>query len=107
MAAEADSIPSPSSASAAASSGSTAAAARSIQPCNFRSAGRLSNESARTLTSLHEASARNIMNSLDVYLGTGLEVKLVRLEQLSLDDYKAALLPGAYIAPWCWRLTRH
>jgi flagellar motor switch protein FliM len=78
---------------------SAVAAARSIQPCNFRSAGRLSNESARTLTSLHDASARNIMNSLDVYLGTGLDVKLVSLEQLSIDDYKAALLAGAYIVP--------
>ena len=73
--------------------------ARSVQPCNFRSAGRLSNESARTLTSLFESSARNIMNSLDVYLGIGLDVKLTRLEQLPIDDYKAAMLPGAYIVP--------
>ena len=39
------------------------------------------------------------MNSLDVYLGTGLDVKLTRLEQLAIEDYKAAMLPGAYIVP--------
>jgi flagellar motor switch protein FliM len=39
------------------------------------------------------------MNTLDVYLGTGLDVKLARLEQLAVDDYKSAMLPGAYIVP--------
>ena len=49
---------------------------RTVQPCNFRSAGRLSNESARALKTLHESLARNLMNTLDVYLGTSLEIKL-------------------------------
>ena len=40
-----------------------------VEPCNFRSAGQLSNESARVLTSMYEILARNVMNSLDVYLG--------------------------------------
>lgn len=72
---------------------------RTVLPCNFRSAGRLSNESARALKTMHESLARNLMNTLDVYLGTALEVKLASLEQLSMDDYRAALLPGGYVLP--------
>ncbi len=72
---------------------------RTVQPCNFRSAGRLSNESARALKTLHESLARNLMNTLDVYLGTALEVKLHSLEQFSMDDYRASLLPNGYVLP--------
>lgn len=70
-----------------------------ILPCNFRSAGRLSNESARTLTHLHETLARNLTNSLDVYLGTGLEVRLAHLEQLSMEEFKARSTMGGYMLP--------
>ncbi len=70
-----------------------------VQPCNFRSAGRLSNESARTLTHLHEALARNLTNSLDVYLGTGLEVRLAHLEQLTMEEFKTKSVNGGYILP--------
>ncbi|RXH57259.1 FliM/FliN family flagellar motor switch protein [Granulicella sibirica] len=79
--------------------GRSSAAAATILPCNFRSAGRLSNESARTLTTLHEVLARNLMNSLDVYLGTGLEVRLVTLEQLAMDDFKAKCQTAGYVLP--------
>ena len=67
--------------------------------CNFRSAGQLSNESARTLTMLHEALARNLMNSLDVYLGTGLEVRLVRLDQLTMEEFKGKRSLVRYALP--------
>lgn len=70
-----------------------------VQPCNFRSAAQLSNESARTLTTLHEALARNLMNSLDVYLGTGLEIRLVQLEQLTMEEFKARDVLGGYTLP--------
>ncbi len=70
-----------------------------VLPCNFRSAGRLSNESARTLTTLHEVLARNLTNSLDVYLGTGLEVRLVNLEQLSMEDFRTSCLSAGYMLP--------
>ncbi len=72
---------------------------RSVQPCNFRSAGRLSNESARALKTMHESLARNLMNTLDVYLGTALEVKLQSLEQLTMDDYRAGLDQAGYVLP--------
>jgi flagellar motor switch protein FliM len=70
-----------------------------VLPCNFRSAGRLSNESARTLTTLHELLARNLTNSLDVYLGTGLEVRMVTLEQLSIEDFRAKCQSASYMLP--------
>ena len=74
-----------------------------VSPCNFRSAGRLSNESARSLRTLHEVLARNLSNSLDVYLGTGLEVRLVSLEQLTMEDFKAKCVAGAYMLPYTMR----
>lgn len=70
-----------------------------VLPCNFRSAGRLSNESARTLTALHEIAARYLTNSLDVYLGTGLEVRLSSLEQLSMEEFKVKCVAGGYMLP--------
>ena len=71
----------------------------SILPCNFRSAGRLSNESGRTLTTLHELLARNLSNSLDVYFGTGLEVRLIDLEQLTMDDFRTRCASAGYMMP--------
>jgi len=70
-----------------------------VQPCNFRSAGRLSNESARTLTALHEVLARNLTNSLDVYLGTGLEVRLVDLQQLTMEEFRNHSATAGYMLP--------
>ncbi len=70
-----------------------------VLPCNFRSAGRLSNESARTLTSLHELVARYLTNSLDVYLGTGLEVRFAAVQQLTMDEFKVTCMGGGYMLP--------
>jgi len=36
-----------------------------VHSCNFRSAGRLSNEDARTLTALHETFAFHLAGALD------------------------------------------
>ena len=70
-----------------------------VLPCNFRSAGRLSNESARSLTALHEVVARFLTNSLDVYLGTGLEVRLASLEQLVMEEFKTKSMTSGYMLP--------
>ncbi len=78
-------------------------APRNVQPCNFRSAGRLSNENARALSGLHETLARNLANSLDVYLGLGLEVKLAGVEQLTMDEYKAICGNAGYVMPCSMR----
>jgi flagellar motor switch protein FliM len=72
---------------------------RTIHSCNFRYAGRLSNENARALTSLHEKFALNVTNSLEVYLGTSIRLKMVSLEQLALRDYIGAVAPNTYLFP--------
>jgi flagellar motor switch protein FliM len=73
--------------------------ARSIHSCNFRYAGRLSNENARALTSLHEKFALNVTNSLELYLGTSSRLKMLSLEQLALQDYISRVAPNTYLLP--------
>jgi flagellar motor switch protein FliM len=72
---------------------------RTIHSCNFRYAGRLSNENARALTALHEKFAVNVTNSLEVYLGTSIRLKMTSLEQLSLQDYTSGLVTNTYLLP--------
>lgn len=73
---------------------------RSIHACNFRSAGRLSNENARSLTAIHETFARQLASALDVHLGTAVDVKLQALDQLPLKEHVASILPLTYIVPF-------
>lgn len=72
---------------------------RIIHSCNFRYAGRLSNENARFLTALHEKFALNVTNALELYLGASLQLKLVSLEQLAITDYIAGIAPNSYLLP--------
>jgi flagellar motor switch protein FliM len=71
---------------------------RFIQPCDFRAAARLSNESTRALTSLNESFARSLSNSLSAYVRTDVRVRMTGLDQLSARDHVAAIPPFAYIA---------
>jgi flagellar motor switch protein FliM len=73
---------------------------RTVYSCNFRSAGRLSNENARSLTSIHETFARHLSSALDAYLGTGLEVKLSGLDQMPIKDHIAGIPALSYIIPF-------
>jgi flagellar motor switch protein FliM len=72
---------------------------RTIHSCNFRYAGRLSNENARTLTALHEKFALNVTTSLELYLGATLHLKLVSLEQMAIVDYVGTIAPNSYMVP--------
>jgi flagellar motor switch protein FliM len=72
---------------------------RTIHSCNFRYAGRLSNENARALTALHEKFALNVTNSLEVYLGTAIRLKMLSLEQLTLQAYIGSIAPNTYLLP--------
>ena len=73
---------------------------RSIHACNFRSAGRLSNENARSLTAIHETFARQLASVLDVHLGTAVDVKLQALDQLPLKEHVASIPLLNYIVPF-------
>ena len=72
---------------------------RSIHSCNFRYAGRLSNENARALTALHEKFALSVTNSLELYLGTSLRLKLLSLEQMAILDYTSKIASNSYLLP--------
>ena len=71
---------------------------RTIHTFDFRQAGRLSNEDARSLTVLHETFARHLSIALDAYLGTGLEVKLQTLDRLPIKEHVGNVLSSTYIA---------
>ena len=72
---------------------------RTIHSCNFRYAGRLSNENARALTALHEKFAISVTNSLELYLGTSLRLKLLSLEQMAILDYTSKIASNSYLLP--------
>jgi flagellar motor switch protein FliM len=72
---------------------------RTIQSCNFRYAGRLSNENARALTALHEKFALNVTNALELYLGAALRLKMLSLEQLASQDYISGIPANSYLLP--------
>lgn len=72
---------------------------RMIHLCNFRYAGRLSNENARFLSALHEKFAMSVSNALEVYLGASLRVRLISLEQLAIAEYIAGIPPTNYLLP--------
>lgn len=73
---------------------------RTVHTCNFRSAGRLSNEDARSLTAIHETFAVHLAGALDTYLGTGVDVKLETLDQLPIKEHIAEIPPLCYIVPF-------
>jgi flagellar motor switch protein FliM len=73
---------------------------RTVQACDFRAAGRLSNENARAITAIHETFARHLTAALDAYLGGNPSVKLATLDQTSLRDHIAAVDPLTYVAPF-------
>jgi flagellar motor switch protein FliM len=72
---------------------------RTVYSCNFRSAGRLSNEDARALTAIHEGFAQCVSSALDAYIGTSIAVKLDGLDQLSIKDHIAGLPVHCFIVP--------
>lgn len=71
-----------------------------ILPCNFRSAGRLSNDSIRHLRTMHDTFARNLAHSLDLFLGSPLGVKLAGVEHISSRELVAALASGGHLVPF-------
>jgi flagellar motor switch protein FliM len=72
---------------------------RNIHSCNFRYAGRLSNENARTLTALHEKFSLSVTTSLELYLGVSLRLKLAALEQVAASEYPGRTSSNSYLVP--------
>jgi len=72
---------------------------KTVASCNFRTSGRLSNETARALNTMHESFARRTAIALDSWLGTGVEVKPKGLEQHPVNEHIAGLAPLTYVVP--------
>ncbi|HEY4011118.1 MAG TPA: FliM/FliN family flagellar motor switch protein [Acidobacteriaceae bacterium] len=73
---------------------------KTVTPCNFRASGLLSKESLRQLRSMHETFARTLSHSLDLFLGSQLEVKLNGLDQVGAREFGSALPVGSYLVPF-------
>lgn len=72
----------------------------SVQPCNFRQAGKISKEQVRAISTLHESFARSLTHSLGAYLRVVFEVNLVSVEQLTYREFVARLAEIAYLATY-------
>jgi flagellar motor switch protein FliM len=73
---------------------------RTITRCNFRASGLLSNESTRQLRSMHESFARALSDSLDLFLGSPVDVKLARIDQIGAREFAATLAAGSHLVPF-------
>jgi flagellar motor switch protein FliM len=60
----------------------------------------MSNENARALTAMHETFARHLAITLEDYIGTELEVKLMGLDQTSMQEHIASISPLSYVVPF-------
>jgi len=72
---------------------------KSVQPCDFRLAGRLSNENARILSANQETLGSQLSDALLDYLGSELELKPNGLEQISVAEHMAAIPHLSYMVP--------
>jgi flagellar motor switch protein FliM len=73
---------------------------RTVVSCNFRSAGRLSNENARTLSAIHDTFARRLATALDAWLGAAVDVKQKGFDQQPITEHIAGIAPLTYIVPF-------
>src|SRR5271157_4682653 len=73
------------------------ARARSIHSCNFRTAGRLSNEDARAVIALHETVANHTAAAFDALFGISLDVKFAELNQASVHEHVAGVPPLCFV----------
>ena len=73
---------------------------RALMPCNFRASGLLSNESTRQLRSMHETFARTLSHSLDLFLGSPVEVKFYKIDQVGAREFSASMASGNYLVPF-------
>jgi flagellar motor switch protein FliM len=58
-----------------------------VQPCNFRMAGRLSNEDTRSLMAVHESFGHQLADALELYLSVAVEVELLNIDQMTLKEH--------------------
>src|SRR5580658_1894853 len=64
---------------------------RSIHKCNFRAAGRLSNEDSRAVIALQETVASYIAASFEALFGASIDVKFAELNQTTVHEHVAGV----------------
>ena len=74
------------------------AAPRSVEPCNFHNTGQMSDQYVRFMTSLYEAYARSVSNSLGAYLRARFEMTLASVEQVPVRDFLAGFKEAGFVA---------
>ena len=71
---------------------------RQVARCDFRQAGQITREQARSVGGLHDRFARNLGHSLGAYLRTRVELTLVAIEQLGFGEFMQRMPEVSYIA---------
>jgi Flagellar motor switch protein len=74
--------------------------AKNVELCNFRLAGRLSNEDARTLTAMHESIAQQIGEVLDLSMGIECHVRFRSLREISAREFSSDGSAPSYSVPF-------
>jgi len=69
-----------------------------IEPCDFRNSGQMSQQYARSMRSLYEGFARSASNSLGAYLRSHFDMTLTSLELVRARDFLEAFQEAGFIA---------
>ncbi|QMV17514.1 hypothetical protein GOB94_01415 [Granulicella sp. 5B5] len=72
---------------------------RDVRSCNFRYAGRLSNDSARSLSNLFDKFAFNASIAFEAYLGASFRLKLTSMNQSTIQEYLEGIGLDSYLVP--------
>jgi flagellar motor switch protein FliM len=68
-----------------------------VSECDLRHPTHLTSEQVRAVTSLHEAVARNLSQSMSAYLRVGFEAAVVSVEQLTYSEFLGRLPDLTYL----------
>ena len=69
-----------------------------IVPYNFSSAGQISNEQLRAISTLNDLFARNLTHNLSAWLRTRFQVNLVSAEQIQFNEFLLRIPEISYVA---------
>lgn len=68
-----------------------------VETYSFSSAGQISNDQMRAISSVNDLFARNLMHTLGAWLRSQFKVKLVAGEQLPFNEFLERLSPPTYV----------
>jgi flagellar motor switch protein FliM len=74
-----------------------AASSKLLERYDFSSAGQISNDQMRAISSVNDLFARNLMHTLGAWLRTPFKMKLVAGEQMPFSEFLERITPQSYI----------